>query len=212
MQEYLNKLEVCLVLKWYSVRTQKVYLSAVKLYNDFLSKNRSILEISNVEKVKSYLLFLHQKNRAPKTINLSLFAIKFFYKYVLKSPLKDDIYTAKNVKKLPEVLSKAEVQCIFENIKNYKHRLLFMLSYGAWLRVSEVVNLKIWDLDFGRRVLNIRCSKWKKDRIVMIPNKIIDKLQKYIWDRDFGDVLFESERWGRLSTRTCQKIFKKIWS
>jgi len=210
MQEHLYKLKNCLILRWYSVRTQKSYISAVKLYIQFIRDRIRFMPRNSVDKVKHYLLFLHNQNKAPKTINLSLFAIKFFYLYVLQQPLVWKIYTCKNVKKLPGVFSRNEIKMFLDSIFNPKHKLMMMLAYGSGLRVSEVVNLKIGNVDFDRGLLNIRSAKWKKDRIVMIPQKIVRDLKKYILNRNFDDILFESERWWKLTTRTCQNVFKKI--
>jgi len=215
MQEYIDRMKKCLILKWYSVRTQKSYVSAVKIYNDFLQKNSSLLGKDSVDKVESYLLFLHSEKRAPKTINLNLFAIRFFYKEVLWKALSKQIYTSKNVKKLPQILSRNEINKIINSINNKKHKLILKLAYWSWLRVSEVVNLTVWCLDFDRWVLHIKCSKWKKDRVVMLPNKIVDDLKLCVWNKKNVDILFESERGWKLTTRTCQKIFqnacKLVW-
>jgi len=181
MQEYLDRMKKCLILKWYSVRTQKSYVSAVKLYNEFLQKNSSLLGRDSVGKVESYLLFLHRENKAPKTINLSLFAIKFFYKEVLWKSLSKKIYTSKNVKKLPQILSKNEISKIVGVIKNEKHKLILMLAYGSWLRVSEVVKLKVLDIDFERKNIHIKNAKWKKDRVTLLPDKIDIDLKKMIY-------------------------------
>ena len=208
MQEYLDRMKKCLILKWYSVRTQKSYVSAVKLYNEFLQKNSSLLGRDSVGKVESYLLFLHRENKAPKTINLSLFAIKFFYKEVLWKSLSKKIYTSKNVKKLPQILSKNEISKIVGVIKNEKHKLILMLAYGSWLRVSEVVKLKVLDIDFERKNIHIKNAKWKKDRVTLLPDKIDIDLKKMIYWKKNCDYIFESERGGNLTTRTCQKIFQ----
>jgi len=208
MQEYFDRMKKCLILKWYSVRTQKSYMSAVKIYNQFLKKNSSLLGMDSVSKVESYLLFLHRENKAPKTINLNLFAIRFFYKEVLWKALSKQIYTSKNVKKLPQILSKNEISKLVDFVKNKKHKLILKLAYWSWLRVSEVVKLKVFDIDFERKNIYIKNAKWKKDRITILPEKINVDLKNMIYWKKSCDFVFESERGWKLTTRTCQKIFQ----
>jgi len=75
--------------------------------------------------------------------------------------------------KLPAVLSKEEISLIFSSLKNPKHQLLLSLAYGAGLRVSEVINLKIRDLNLKELTIHIKNSKGQKDRITVLPDKLI---------------------------------------
>jgi len=87
--------------------------------------------------------------------------------------------------------------------------LIISLSYGAGLRISEAQNLKVKDIDFDELTIHIKNAKGKKDRITILPEKIKNDLQKALSFKDQNDFIFESERGGKLSTRTLQKIFEK---
>ena len=82
-------------------------------------------------------------------------------------------------KKLPNVLSKTEINKILSVVTNLKHRAMLMLTYSAGLRVSEVVSLKINDIDSDRKVIHIRQSKDHKDRITLLSDKALTELRKY---------------------------------
>ncbi len=208
MQNYLIQTEQELKLRNYSIKTIKSYLSCLQRYIDFLTKNSgSIKNLSSEEKVKKFLLIHQERGNAGQTINVYLHAIKFFYGEILKTNEKIDLKFSKTSKKLPEVLSKMEIEKILNNIANKKHQLLIALSYGSGLRVSEAVNLKIKDLDLEELTIHLREAKGKKDRLTILPAKLQDRLQKLIYGKAGNDYVFESERQGKLTERTAQQIF-----
>lgn len=204
MNDFLDLLEKELKLRNYSIRTIKSYKLCLKDYLNSNSKNPAYLQI---DEVKNYLLNKATKC-SPQTVNLHLNAIKFFYRDVLKNPQKIDLKFAKRTNKLPIVLSRNEIIQIIESIKNLKHRLLIALSYGAGLRVSEAVNLKIKDINLEELTIHIKQSKGNKDRITVFPEKIKSEIASLVAGRDYNDYLFASERGGKLTTRTAQKIFE----
>ena len=91
--------------------------------------------------------------------------------------------------------------------KNYKHNLLVSLSYGSGLRVSEVIALKIKDIDFDRMTIHIKQAKGQKDRITILPTKLKNDLTNFMRSKSSNDFVFPSERGGKLTTRTVQKVF-----
>jgi len=86
---------------------------------------------------------------------------------------------------------------------------MLSISYGAGLRVCEVINLKIEDVDSERNLIHIKQSKGGKDRVTILPEKIKDDLKNLMYANDNQRYLFESERGGNLTTRTAQKIFEQ---
>jgi integrase/recombinase XerD len=94
-------------------------------------------------------------------------------------------------------------------IRNSKHKLIISLVYGAGLRISEVVNLKVKDININLEELNVHLknAKDKKDRITIFPEKIKTELENLIASKNLNDYLFESERGGKLTERTAQKVF-----
>ena len=192
-------------LRNYSPKTIKSYLNCPKDYFNFLKTN---FEKLDEEKIKEFLLRKQDKNYAPQTVNLYLNAIKFFYREVLKTPQKINLKFAKRSKKLPIVLSRGEIKNIIGIIKNPKHKLIISLAYGAGLRISEVVNLKAKDVNLEELTIHLKNTEGKKDRITIFSKKIKNDLQNLIAGKNSNDYLFESERGGKLTERTAQKVFE----
>jgi len=205
MQEYLEKIKQELRLRNYSFKTIKAYLGCLREYFEFKKLN---LEKIDEEKIKQFLLDKQDKNYSSQTINLYLNAIKFFYREVLKLPQRINLKFAKRSKKLPIVLSREEIKNIIEVIRNPKHKLLISLAYGAGLRISEIVSLKVKDVNLEELTIHLKNAKGKKDRITIFPEKIKNDLQGLIAGKNPNDYVFESERGGKLTERTAQKVFE----
>ncbi|MFH1956574.1 MAG: phage integrase N-terminal SAM-like domain-containing protein, partial [Patescibacteria group bacterium] len=165
MNSYLLKTENELKLRNYSPKTIKGYLSCLK---DFLSAYKNPQKV-DMEFIKNYLLGKINRGFSPQTVNLYLNSIKYFYRDVLKNYTKIDIKLSKRSLKLPIVLSREEIGKIISNVSNLKHKLLISLSYGAGLRVSEVINLKIKDININELTIHIKEAKGNKDRITIFP-------------------------------------------
>ena len=205
MQDFLNKTTIELKIRNYSPKTVKSYLYALKKYFTFKKDN---LEKLDIENIKNFLLQKQNQKASPQTINLYLNAIKFFYREIVKSPGKIEIKYAKRSKRLPVVLSRNEIRKIIATLKNPKHQLILTLAYGAGLRVSEVVSLKVKDIDFEELTIHIKQAKGKKDRITIFPKKLKMDIRNLIAGKDKNDFVFASERGGKLTTRTAQKVFE----
>ncbi|WP_231561712.1 tyrosine-type recombinase/integrase, partial [Sphingobacterium sp. T2] len=107
-------------------------------------------------------------------------AIKFYFEQVLHKPdFFAEIPRPKKPSTLPKVLSQKEVKRIFDVVRNQKHLLMLQLCYGMGLRVSEIVNLKLSDIDSGRMQVLIEAGKGKKDRYVPLPSAVLDLLREY---------------------------------
>ena len=205
-EKLLQKTKEELVLRNYSKRTVDSYIFCLKKYFEFIRRKDTFTPSKNV---RNFLLKLHSKGKAAQTINLHLNAINFFYREILRKPLKVKIKTARKSKRLPVVLSRDEIRIIIDQIDNKKHKLMLALGYGAGLRVSEVVNLKVMDLDLDQLVVHIKSGKGKKDRITVIPKSIVSGLKSLIVDKNNAEYVFKSERGGRLTTHTAQKVFSQ---
>ena len=205
MQYFLDKTDKELKLRNYSPKTIKSYHYALKEYFYFKKDNFQVL---NTEIIKNFLLKKQVSKASPQTINLFINAIKFFYGQIIKSSDEINIRAVKKNKSLPIVLSRKEVEKIISSTKNAKHKLLLSLSYGTGLRVSEAVNLKVKDINFEELTIHIKQAKGRKDRISVFPEKIKASLQNMLFDKDKNDYVFASERGGKLTTRTAQKVFQ----
>lgn len=206
MQQNLEKTKRELILRNYSQKTIKSYLGCLEEYFAFAESG---FEKIDENKIKEFLLKKQTKKYSPQTINLYLNAIKFFYREVLKHPQKINLKFAKRSKKLPVVLSRDEIEKIISSIKNKKHQLIISLSYGAGLRVSETINLKVRDIDFEELTIHLKDSKGKKDRLTIFPERIKNPLLILTAGKNQDGFVFESERGGRLNERTLQKVFER---
>lgn len=208
-----------LKIRNYSPRTVKSYTLCLKEYFDFLEKAKKDERIFDEDDAKNFLLCKKEQNCSPKTLNVYLCSIKFYYKQIEKLygdiPIKIDIKTAKRNARLPVVLSNSEIMDIIRTSQNLKHRLILSLAYGAGLRVSEVANLRVCDLDFHSKIITVRQGKGGRDRITLLPGALEEELKSFIGRRirsDFPEknYLFPSQMGGKLSTRALQKIFLNL--
>lgn len=207
MQQFLEKTRQELKLRNYSPKTIRSYLYYIKEYLIF-AKRAKEKNKSKEEAIREFLLNKQDKGFSSQTTNLCLNSIKFFYREILKSPDKIDIKFAKRSQKLPVVLSREEINKIIEILLNKKHKLLISLAYGAGLRVSETINLKVKDINSEELTIHLKDAKGKKDRITIFPEKIKSDIINITSGKDKNDFVFESERGGKLSERTAQKIFE----
>jgi len=207
-KKYLALTKRELLLRNYSRRTVDSYLFCLNDYFSFLNSFKNAASIDSAEKVRQFLLIKQNKGQSGQTLNVYLNAIKFFYREILKSVNKIDLKFSKTSKKLPEVLSRAEIEKILTSIENKKHKLLVALSYGAGLRVSEAINLKIKDINLEELTIHLREAKGKKDRLTVFPEKLKDEIGELVALKGADEFIFPSERGGRLTERSAQKIFE----
>ncbi|HKL17305.1 MAG TPA: tyrosine-type recombinase/integrase [Patescibacteria group bacterium] len=205
MQIELQKTVRELRIKNYSPKTIKSYLYGLREYFSFKGNNLTKLDQENI---RDFLFYCEKKHILPQSRNLFLNAIKFYYRNVVKISQEIEVELAKKPKILPTVLSRSEVSKILESTKNTKHKLLLTLAYGAGLRVSEIVALKVQNLDFEELTVHIKQAKGQKDRISVIPESLVDSLKNLVAGKLGNDLVFESQRGGKLTTRTAQKVFK----
>jgi site-specific recombinase XerD len=205
MYKFIKEME----LRGYSSKTVKSYCYYLgDLLNFSKKKSGSI----NNNDIKDYLLYLKNNNKSESTLNLAYSAIKFYFKNVRKRKLFKFIPRVKKIKKLPDVLSREEIQLFFSKIINPKHKLVLCFSYSSGLRVSEVINLKVFDLDLKRNLVHVRKSKQNKDRYTIFSAKLFFVLAKFIRNKDKNEVLFKSNRNKKYCARSLQKIFKQALS
>jgi integrase len=174
----LEDLRRGLISRKYSPKTIKAYVH----YNEDLLRvtKKSPSDIAN-EDIKNYLLYLaDEKDSSASTLNMAINALKFYYGEILKKNFAYEIKRPKKDKKLPIVLSREEVLNILSSVKNLKHRAILMLTYSAGLRVSEVVKLKLEDIDTERKLIHMRGAKGRKDRYTIILDVAMNTLKLYI--------------------------------
>ncbi len=199
--EFLKKIETELKISKNSEYTLRNYLNANKNLLDFLNKNPE--EITEDE-VKLFLAENLSDKAATSTI-LFLAAIKYAFTTILKKDITINIKRPKKENRLPTIISKDEIKRLLKSIKNQKSKLMISLIYACGFRVSELVNLKISDLNFQERIGYVRQSKGKKDRIFNIPKFLLEDLRNQVERQGDKEYLFTGKL-GKLTTRNIQKI------
>jgi site-specific recombinase XerD len=205
LQELLRKIKNELRLRAYSPRTIESYLLCL---GDYFKHIKTVKKDPEIDSIKKYLLEKQDRGQSSQTVSLHLQAIKYFYREIMKSPAVIDIKFAKTASKLPTVLSRPEIERMINCISNQKHKTLISLSYGAGFRVSEAINLKIKDINPDELTIHIKGAKGNKDRITIFPEKLKSSISEIMTLRDKNCYFFESNRGGKLTERTAQKIFE----
>lgn len=206
-REPFYKLEQEMRLRNFSPKTVKAYLYYNKELLRF-ANYKSPLKIV-VQDIKDYLDFLMSDNKSRSTIDLAINALKFYYSTILERKffVNNKIKRPKKDKILPIVLSKEEIKRMIDNINNLKHRLMVVLLYSSGLRVSELVGLRVNNIDTERKAIHIRVGKGRKDRITVLSKKAIKLIDQYLLEYQPLEYIFESYQPGKkISTRTVQLV------
>lgn len=203
----IDKLEDELKLRGFSRKTIKSYSGHIGRYLEYYPNESHPLKKELIEK---YLLnLLENKNSSHSYVNQAVSAIKFTLKNVVNDDIDIAIKRPKKERKLPEVLSQAEVLKILNALDNKKHRAILFMIYSAGLRVGEVVRLKITDIDSGRMLIHIVQGKGKKDRYTTLSEIALVELRNYAKEYKPETWLFPGESSKEYITeRTVQRIFE----
>ena len=160
-----------------SPATQRSYLDAVAKFSRFFGKSPERLEL---EDVRTYQVHLASQGIAWATLNQTVAALRFFYGVTLGRPeIPERIAYAREPRRLPVVLSADEVVRFLEAVPSLKSRTALTTAYAAGLRVSEVVALKVADIDSGRMLIRVEQGKGGKDRYVMLSAQLLAILRTY---------------------------------
>ncbi len=205
-EEFLDKLRVELKISKNSNYTVRNYVQANKALLEYSKKQPEQITESDV---KFYLADNLSEQSATTTI-LFLAAIRYAYTSILGNDPTIKIKRPKREKKIPSVLTKDEVKKIFEVLDTRKSKLMISLLYACGMRVSELVNLKVTDLEFNEKIGYVRGGKGKKDRIFNIPDFLFKQLFKQVNNqKEFNQEYLFSGQKGKMSTRNIQKIVQK---
>jgi len=204
----LKALREKLVLKSYSKNTQRTYYYEFAQFLYILGKHD--VNSLDEERVRSYFLYCAETLQMKESqINSRYNAIKFYYEQILgRDKFFIDLPRPKMPSKLPKHISVRDIKKLFDVVGNPKHALMLKLCYGMGLRVSEIVNIKITDIDSGNMQVLIECGKGKKDRYVNLPESILDDLRSYYKKYRPKKYLFEGQCGGKYSIRSAQNVFK----
>ncbi len=200
-QSFLKKIETELKISKNSQHTLRNYIRA---NSDLLNFHNKSPEQITQDDVK---LFMAEKltDKNSSSIIVFLSALKYAYSNILQKDITAGIKRPKKEKRIPTVLTKDEVRKLLESIENKKSKLMVSMLYACGFRISELLNLKVQDLDFNEKVGYVKQGKGKKDRIFNIPIFLIDSLNEFIGNKQSSDYIFTGPK-GKLSSRNLQKI------
>jgi site-specific recombinase XerD len=203
-----NYVEKLIVLR-YSKNTIRVYTECFKEFINYFPCKK-IEEISQTD-IFSYQRYLVEERGVSTSYqNQAINAIKFYFEKVLGG--KRETYYIERPRKerfLPEVLSEPEITSIIDSIQNLKHKCMIMTSYSGGLRVGELLNLKLFDIDSKRMLINIRQGKGRKDRVTILSRVLLDLLREYYKVYHPREYLFEGIAGGAYSERSIQNVLKR---
>lgn len=201
----LEKFEKILRVKNYSENTISIYIHyANRFLNSF---DNDIYHIS----AKSAIDFLINQEYSSISIqNQYISAIKLLYKHIVGSKLNTfNIERPRKEKKLPRIINNEYLLEKISEIKNIKHKAIIALGYSVGLRVSEVINLKIKDIDSKRMIISIIQAKGRKDRIVPLTDSLLQILRDYFNEYRPEEYLFNGQFKPKYSASSCNNIVKK---
>ena len=205
----LEKMRELLLLKAYSPNTIKTYCVEFSQLL-YILKDISV-DTLTPERLRSYLLYcVTTLKLSENIIHSRMNALKFYFEQVLHRDkiFFQDIPRPKKQLSLPKAFSKSDVAKLFTKVNNPKHLLMLKLCYGMGLRVSEIVNLKITDIDSKRMLVHIERAKGKQDRYVTLPSSILDDLRNYYRSFRPKTYLFEGQYGGQYAVRSVQVVFQ----
>ncbi len=190
----------------YSPRTKDNYLFHIKCFLDSLGDKQIIH--CNSKDFQSYLD--NYKFTSVSQQNQVINAIRFLYKYGLNKKYdKVSFKRPKSEKKLPQVIDHNHIITQLDKITNLKHKAILSLAYSVGLRVSEIINLKIEDIDSSRMLIHIKNAKGRKDRIVPLSETLLKLFREYFREYRPTVYLFNGQKSQRYSSASCNTLVKK---
>jgi site-specific recombinase XerD len=158
-------------------KTQAAYIRAVKNFTDFLGRSP---DTASPEDLRRFQLHLAQTGTSAPTQNATVTALRFFFEVTLgRRGATDHLPFVRQPRKLPVVLSPAEVARLLDGAANLKYKAALSIAYGAGLRAAELVSLKVSDIDSTRMVIRVEQGKGRKDRYAMLSDHLLHLLRAY---------------------------------
>jgi integrase/recombinase XerD len=160
-----------------SARTQSGYIRAVRHFTGWLHRSP---DTASAEDLRRYQLHCVDRGVSPITLNATITGLKFFFEVTMNRPeLMAKMRPVRVARTLPVILSREEVSRLIDSARTLKHRTALSVAYGAGLRVSEVVALKVGDIDSTRMLLRVEQGKGQKDRYALLPPILLERLRTW---------------------------------
>jgi ORF-2 with homology to tn21 tnpI gene len=199
-----------LILQRYSKNSILNYKSAVKNFLQIAEKKFDNPDEFGVAEIEKYVFWKINKHAVSHSYQKMIVAsIDKFYQLVVGVNLNlKHLYPSRKTHELPKCLSMNEVKRMIDSTTNQKHKCIIKLLYGCGLRLSELLNLRITDIDSGNMVVHIRNSKGNKDRVVMLSYQLLQDLRVYFFKYKPKDYLIEGQGGGLYSEKSVQNVVK----
>jgi site-specific recombinase XerD len=170
-------------VRGFSAATQRGYLAAVEGFARFFGRSP---DLADREDLRAYQLHMRETGASATTMNAAVSALRFFFRACLDRSAADrGLTTVRQPQKVPVILSPQEVARLLAATASLKHRAALSISYGCGLRSSEVVSLKLGDIDSSRMVIRVEQGKGRKDRYAMLSERLLDLLRAW-WREGHG--------------------------
>ena len=198
------------------LRLQRYAPSSVKTYKNALAKflvafQPYDLEQVTVQQIQNFMHSLQVQHRISAVYQKQILAsiTKFYLLYYNRKLNLSTLYPKRKSKPLPKYLTVREVKKLLQQCANLKHACILKILYGCGLRISEVIALKIADIDSSAMRLIVRAAKGNKDRVLPLPQTLLQNLRQYYLAYRPQDYLFEGQHGGKYSAKSIQNFIKK---
>ena len=214
IEKLLLEFERKLILQHYSVNSIRNYKSAVKSFLENAETNFSHSNEVDVEMVEKYVMWKVQKQKTGISHQrMIISSIDKFCKSIYNKNLNIKyLYPPCKSCSLPNYLTTVEVKKLIIGVNNIKHKCIIKLLYGSGLRLSELLNLKVNDIDSKNMIIRIRKSKGNKDREVMLSKALLQQLHIYFKKHHPVEFLFEGQAGGIYCAKSVQMVVKNAAS
>jgi len=168
-----------IVLQGKSQSTFQNYLRRIALISSHFNQ---LPENISDEEINEYLTTLALSSKSPSRSSFKhmVYGLRYYFRHIGLNKRAINLPSLKKDNRLPVILNKSELKKLFRAPQLLKHRIILALAYSAGLRSSEVINLKLGDIDYERKTIHIRQSKYKKDRILPLSDYLAQGIKKYI--------------------------------
>jgi len=214
IEKLIQQFEQKLLIQRFAQASIRNYKSSIKRFLSSAAKKYKIPEDISAEIIERYILWIVSSKNASYSMQkneLSAITKSFNLVYGVNFNLKY-LYPKRKVNSLPKYLSKEEIKKMIDNIQNIKHKCIIMLLYGSGLRLSEILNLRLQDIDSNDMIIHVSNSNGNKDRKIMLSEVLLENLRKYYKTHHPKDFLFEGPNGAKYSATSVQVIVKKAAS
>lgn len=182
MGKFHDRMEQEMQIRGFSPRTQESYLYQMRKFIRYLRLSPDEVSLADINRYQASMA--NDPQIAVSTANQGVAAIRFFYLRVVPREWRiDSIPYQKREHRLPQVMTPDEVEALLAAVGNIKHRAMLMVAYGGGLRISEVLNLRVTDIDSKQMLIRVKQGKGNKDRYVMLAARLLETLREY-WKKE----------------------------